>query len=68
MSLVRFLGFSTLTCGCVVGRYREVGSSREVSYIEEKGEVCGSHNHRRNHTVTADRWTVPPIAITRKAS
>jgi hypothetical protein len=51
MSLVRLLGFTTLACGCVVGRYREVATSREVAYVEEKGKTCGSHLHRRNHTV-----------------
>jgi hypothetical protein len=55
MSLVRLLGFTTLACGCVVGRYREVATSREVSYVEEKGKTCSSHGHRRNHTVTAER-------------
>jgi hypothetical protein len=30
MSLVRLLGFSTLTCGCVVGRYLELSGNREV--------------------------------------
>jgi hypothetical protein len=35
MSVVRLLGFATLNCGCVVGRYREVATSREVQYIEE---------------------------------
>ena len=55
MSLVRLLGFTTLTCGCVVGRYREVATSREVTYVEEKGKGCPSHGHRRNHTVTNDR-------------
>ncbi len=54
MSLVRLLGFTTLACGCVVGRYREVATSREVTYVEEKGQSCGSHGHRRNHTVAAD--------------
>lgn len=53
MSVVRLLGFATLPCGCVVGRYRDVGSTREVSYIEEKGVGCDSHSHRRNHTVSA---------------
>jgi hypothetical protein len=53
MSLVRLLGFTTLACGCVVGRYREVATSREVSYVEEKGTECHLHGHRRNHTVTA---------------
>jgi len=57
MSLVRLLGFTTLGCGCVVGRYREVATSREVAYVEEKGHSCGSHGHRRNHTVAADRFT-----------
>jgi hypothetical protein len=55
MSLVRLLGFTTLTCGCVVGRYREVATSREVKYVEEKGKGCPSHGHRRNHTVAVDR-------------
>ena len=55
MSLVRLLGFTTLTCGCVVGRYREVATSREVIYVEEKGKGCGSHGHRRNHTIAAAR-------------
>ena len=55
MSVVRFLGFSTLTCGCVVGRYRDVGSTREIVYVEEKGVTCDSHAHRRNHTVSPER-------------
>ena len=55
MSLVRLLGFTTLGCGCVVGRYREVATSREVTYVEEKGTSCGSHGHRRNHTIAAER-------------
>jgi hypothetical protein len=69
MSLVRLLGFTTLDCGCVVGRYREVATSREVAYVEEKGHSCGSHHHRRNHTVAADRFaTVSSFALTSKAS
>jgi hypothetical protein len=72
MSLVRLLGFTTLGCGCVVGRYREVATSREVIYVEEKGKSCGSHTHRRNHTIAADRVAVTaPIgfaALTSKAS
>ena len=55
MSLVRLLGFTTLGCGCVVGKYREVATSREVTYVEEKGHSCGSHGHRRNHTIAAER-------------
>jgi hypothetical protein len=52
MSLVRLLGFTTLRCGCLVGRYREVASNRELVYVEEKGVTCQEHFHRRNHTVT----------------
>jgi hypothetical protein len=62
MSLVRLLGFTTLGCGCLVGRYREVATSREVTYVEEKGKSCGSQGHRRNHTVAAGRQT-PGSAI-----
>jgi len=57
MSLVRLLGFTTLGCGCVVGRYRAVATSREVIYVEEKGKSCGSHGHRRNHTIARDQTT-----------
>jgi hypothetical protein len=69
MSLVRLLGYSTLACGCVIGRYREVASSREVTYVEEKGLACGSHGHRRNHTIASDRLArVSPISLAAKAS
>ena len=69
MSLVRLLGFTTLACGCVVGRYREVATSREVSYVEEKGKSCGSHGHRRNHTVAAERFAATfPLPLASKAS
>jgi hypothetical protein len=72
MSLVRLLGFTTLGCGCVVGRYREVATSREVTYIEEKGKACESHGHRRNHTIAAERLVAEApggfTALTSKAS
>ena len=58
MSLVRLLGFQNLSCGCVVGRYRELATNREVTYVEEKGQTCDSHGHRRNHTVQSARSTV----------
>jgi hypothetical protein len=61
--------FTTLACGCVVGRYREVATSREVSYVEEKGKTCGSHAHRRNHTVSVERLaSVSPVTLITKAS
>ena len=70
MSLVRLLGFTTLACGCVIGKYREVATSREVNYVEEKGHTCGSHGHRRNHTVAIETSGVQssPLAFARKAS
>lgn len=55
MSLVRLLGFRTLTCGCVSGRYRDMASTREVTYIEEKGTSCVFSGHQRNQPVSADR-------------
>ena len=68
MSVVRLLGFATLNCGCVVGKYREVATSREVTYIEEKGPVCDTHQHRRNHTVPSHHQGWTPSAIQAKAS
>ena len=50
-SFVRLLGFTTLGCGCIVGRYRELATNREVNYVEEKGTTCKAHGHRRNHTI-----------------
>ena len=67
MSLVRLLGFRTLTCGCVIGRYRELATSREVSYVEEKGLACDTHGHRRNHTV-ADRLAPTAATLLTQAS
>jgi hypothetical protein len=55
MSLVRLLGFSTLACGCVAGRYKELGTSREVSYIEEKASACSETGHQQNQPVSRDR-------------
>lgn len=64
MSLVRLLGFTTLPCGCVVGRYRELATNREVSYVEEKGQSCDAHGHRRNHTIQTSRVTSAPPQLT----
>lgn len=64
MSVVRILGFSTLSCGCVVGKYRDIASTREVVYVEEKGVGCESHAHRRNHTVSAERERYAAVSMT----
>ena len=63
MSLVRLLGFTTLPCGCVVGQYREVATSREVAYVEEKGAGCQVHAHRRNHTLAFERAARVSVAV-----
>ena len=44
-SLVLLLGFSTLGCGCVIGRYREVATRRELAKIPV------GDNPKRNITV-----------------
>lgn len=62
MSLVRLLGFRTLGCGCVTGHYREVATSREVTYVEEKGSTCEYSAHRRNHTLASTRVDFASIA------
>ncbi len=59
MSLVRLIGFTTLACGCVTGKYREVATHREVTYVEEKGVECAHHAHRRNHTLAPARFGAP---------
>jgi hypothetical protein len=61
--LVRLLGFVTLPCGCVVGRYRDVRTRREVAYVEDKGAICADHAHRRNRLVslTHQAGAAPPF-------
>jgi hypothetical protein len=66
MSLVRLLGFTTLGCGCVTGRYREVATNREITYVEEKGIDCSQPGHRRNHTLATARFGMS--TLTAKAS
>jgi len=68
MSLVRLLGFRTLACGCVIGRYREVATSRELTYVEEKGAGCELHSHRRNHTIPTERPASPGAPLAARAS
>lgn len=69
MGLVRLLGFATLNCGCVVGRYLELSGAREVVYVEEKGSDCTSGGHRRNHAIPRSRLprpvTLPVVAVAR---
>ena len=68
MSLVRLLGFRTLTCGCVIGRYREASTGRELTYVEEKSERCDAYGHRRNHTIAVHRRPALVAALAVKAS
>ena len=65
-SFVRLLGFTTLGCGCVIGRYHELATNRGVTYVEEKGDRCTTHGHRRNHTI-ADRTGTPVLAAVKTA-
>ena len=68
MSLARLLGFRTLACGCVIGRYRELATSRELTYIEEKGPACEMYGHRRNHTIATERASGAPEPLSIRAS
>lgn len=62
MSIVRLLAFETLGCGCVAGHYREAGTLRPVTYIEEKARTCAEDGHRRNHALpTRGRRSVPVV-------
>lgn len=60
MSIVRLLAFETLGCGCVAGHYREAGTLRPVTYIEEKARTCAEDGHRRNHALPTRARRTPP--------
>lgn len=55
MSMVRLLGFRNLACGCVSGRYRDLGTNHEMNYVEEKGPHCADPTHQRNQPLSRDR-------------
>jgi len=63
MSFVKLLGFTTLPCGCVTGKYRELATGRELVYVEEKGTACSHAAHRRNHTLAPARRTSPVLTV-----
>lgn len=65
MSLVRLLGYTTLACGCLTGKYREVATNREVVYVEEKGGACPHPSHRRNHTLASARIVASAMSAAR---
>ena len=55
-SFVRLLGFTTLGCGCIVGRYRELATNRDVNYVEEKGErVQDARTPEKSHDLRPHR-------------
>jgi hypothetical protein len=66
-SFVRLLGFTKLGCGCIVGRYRELATNRDVNYVEEKGSACSTHTHRRNHTIAERRFSTSTFSAVRSA-
>lgn len=68
MSIVKLLGFETLTCGCLVGHYRDAGATTPVTYIEEKATTCVEATHRRNHALVARRRPTAPPAMAVQAS
>ena len=42
----------------------DCGQVQAVAYVEEKGNACGSHGHRRNHTIAAERLAVAmPLGV-----
>ena len=65
---VRLLGFTTLECGCIVGRYRDLATNRDVNYVEEKGYACKTHGHRRNNTISGRQAGTPMLTAVRTAS
>jgi hypothetical protein len=45
-----------------------VATSRELTYVEEKGQDCNAYGHRRNHTISIDRGIAPVASLAIKAS
>ena len=60
----RLQGFTNLDCGCLVSRYHEAATDRDVRYVEEKGTGCRCVEHRRNQTLTATTPDTPASVLT----
>jgi hypothetical protein len=52
----------------VIGKYRELATSRELTYVEEKGASCETHGHRRNHTIIPERLSGGSSYLAARAS
>jgi hypothetical protein len=61
MGYVKLLGLSTLPCGCVLGRYRDLSAGRDLAYVEQKGSDCRSRRHRRNRTLRPETLSRPAM-------
>ncbi len=48
MCIVRLLGYTTLSCGCLIVRYRDKATDEESIYVEAKGTRCFNPDHHRN--------------------
>lgn len=53
MSLIRPVGYETLSCGCRLGRYLRLETGGEIAYLEAKGLDCTCRRHRPNRPVSS---------------
>jgi len=65
MGLIALLGFKERTCGCVIGRYRELATHREITYVEQRGPDCaaGGHHGSQSAPPDAQQCPAPPDAL-----
>ena len=71
MSGLKLLGFVTLDCGCLVGRYSHPAINAHVDYIEEKGRRCTNEQHQDDQVVpqpVEHRPTATRIPVVAQAS
>ncbi len=57
------LGFARIGCGCLVGRYHQVVSHREVDYVEDKGCHCSCPDHQRDQLLGVSHMTPEPVPV-----
>ena len=60
MSLLRMIGFASLSCGCLVGRYHNSSLDCELDYVDQKGQRCNLVEHSPDSSVVSD--VLPPGA------
>ena len=62
-----FVRSRVYTLGAALVGRTAIATNRDVNYVEEKGDGCKVHGHRRNHTISERLIGTPMLAAVKTA-